>query len=498
MSLFVTAPPNLRGVFAVENPPPSIVVPEGTNVSVLVGQFPWGPVEKLTYPSGMGDFYNTFAPRGMDRTGSAHLSVIRKGWPVLGAVRAKDPTSVAASVTLHTVTPTNILTIVLKSVGTAGNSVISTVGAASDGNANHFDLTISVSGASGTTAEVFRNINISGTGADSLPSAAQLASSVLVGSFSKLASGVPTTGNTTFSGGTDVAATATHYVGTPGGNDYGFALLEGDETINHVCTDDPGNTLRAAVNSGLEAHVELTTDRVGYTNGPQGQTAAQAQTDAANYRSIRMVYVDPWAKVFDDTDGTERLVPGGPWAASVAAQLPPSAAISWRAAEVSALLAGISSLEADRGTNRGANTQAGIATLIKRRRGGFTFEADVVTSLTPGETELTRTRMGQFLARSITDSWEDFVDAPMITRFQQDMINGAEGFLDTLKRNKDLNPLFFPYIDDYTVLDPSSANTEASEDNGDFTVPLDVKIGANMHRIFLSMQYGESVQITAS
>ena len=48
-----------------------------------------------------------------------------------------------------------------------------------------------------------------------------------------------------------------------------------------------------------------------------------------------------------------------------------------------------------------ANNQAGISTLIKRRRGGFAFEAGVVTSLTAGATELTRTRMGQFIARSI-------------------------------------------------------------------------------------------------
>jgi hypothetical protein len=492
MSLFVSTPPSVRGVFAVENPPPSIVVPQGTNVAVAVGQFPWGPSNSLQYPGSMGAFYNAFAPRGMTRTGSAHLSVIRKAWPVLGAVRAKDPTAVVATAVISSSTPTQILRVTLNSAGTQGNSVIVTVGAADDGNANHFDLTVSVTGASGTTSEIFRNVNISGTGADVIPSTT---GSVLVGSLTKLASGIPVPGNTTCSGGTEGTTTATHYVGTPGGGDYGFALLESDSTINHVFTDDCGNSLRAAVNAGLEAHVELTTDRVGYINGNSGQSVSSAQTDVANYRSIRIVYVDPWAYIYDDTTGALQLAPSSCWGASVAAQLPPSAAISWRNDTVSGFLDGIAQLEFDRGSNRGQNTAAGIATLTKRKKGGFTFEADVVTSLTPGETELTRTRMGQFIASSVVQSWEEYTDAPMVTRYQQDMINGAEAFLSGLKQNQNLNPLFYPYIDDYQVLDPSSANTATSEDNGDYTVPINVKIGSNMHRIFLSLQYGESVTI---
>lgn len=491
--LFVSTPPNIRGVFAVENPPPSIVVAEGTGVAVAVGQFPWGPGESLQYPGSPGDFYNMYAPRGMTRTGSAHLSVIRKGWPTLGAVRVQDPAAVAASGLLAASSVTKA-TVTVKYKGTEGNGVILTVGAANDANANHFNLTASVSGASGTTSEVFTNLNISGTGADVLP---DLSNSVLLGTFVKTAAGIPDPGNVTCSGGTNGTTTATHYVGTPSGSDYGFSLLESDESINHVFTDDCGNSLRAAVNAGLEAHVEFTTDRVGFINGNSGQTAGAAQSDAANYRSTRIVYVDPWAYVYDDTTGAMRLAPSSCWGASLAAQLPPSAAISWRNDAVSAMLDGIAKLEFDRGGNRGQNTAAGISTLTKRRKGGYTFEADVVTSQTPGETELTRTRMGQFMARSIVDSWEEYTDAPMVTRYQQDMINGAENFLATLVKNKDLNPLFYPYIDAYAVLDPSSANTEASEANGDFTVPVDTKIGSNMHRVFLSLRYGESVTVSA-
>ncbi len=495
MSLFVTSPPNVRGVFAEEVVPPSIVQATGTNVAVIVGQFPWGPAESLNYPSSIGDFYNTYAPRGMDRTGSGHLSVIRKGWPQLGAVRVKDPAAVAATAPLKTSGNVTVLTLTMKYPGTAGNSIIVTTGAADDGNSNHVNITVSVTGASGTTTEIYRNINVSGVGANVLP---VVTNSLLVGSVAVGTQGIIAAGNVTASGGTDGTTTSNHYVGTPGGNDFGFALLEGDQTISHVFTDDPGNSLRAAVNAGLLAHVDLTTDRNGYINGPQGQSASAAQSDVQNYRSIRIVYVDPWASIYDDTDGTLRLAPGAPWAASVAAQIPPSASISWRSQAIKAMLDGIIQLEFNRGSNRGQNTAAGIATLIPRKKSGFTFEAGVNSSAVTGQTEITRTRMGQYIARSVVDAWEPYIDAPNIAIYQQDMINGAQAFLDTLKNNKNANPAVVPYVNDFRVLDPKVANTTASLALGDFTVPIDVQIGSNMHRIFLALRYGENVTVAAA
>lgn len=495
MGLFTTSLPNTRGVFAVENPPPSIVVAEGTNTAVCLGQFPWGPSNVLNYPDSPADFYNTYAPRGMNRTGSAHLSIIRKGWPVLGAVRVKDPTAVAATAVINKTGPTALLNVVANSTGTQGNSIILTIGAAGDGNSAHFSFAAAVSGASGTTQEFYDNCNVSGTGANVLP---VLTNSLLLASVTAASTGSPIAGNTTMSGGTDGTTTSTQYVGTPGGGDYGLALLENDLTINHVFTDDCGSSLRAAVNNGMVAHGELMTDRVMFINGNSGQTAAQAQTDVANYRSTRAVYVDPWVYIYDDTDGTMRLAPGSCWGASLAAQLPPSAAISWRSPLVGAMLAGVAQLEADRGTSRGQNTASGIATLIKKRTGGFTFEAGVNTSAVAGQTELTRTRMGQYIARSIVDAWEPYVDAPSVAIYQQDMINGAQQFLGTLKKNQGLNPAFFPYIKDFRILDPSAGNTEASLDLGDYTVPVDIQVGSNMHRIFLSMRYGENVTVQAA
>jgi phage tail sheath protein FI len=495
VALFITSPSQLHGVFAIDVPPPSVVSATSTNIAITVGQFPWGPAEVLTYPSTIGAFYQTFAPRGMDRTGSAHLGVIRKGWGILGAVRVQDPNAVKAQATISSIAPTPLFTVIAIAAGTAGNSLIVTIGAASDANANHFNMTVSVSGASGTTSEIYTNLNISGVGADVLPN---FTNSVLLGTFTKLAAGLPAVGNTTFSGGTNGTTTSNHYVGTPGGADFGFALLEGDNTISHVFTDDPGNTLRPAVNNGLVAHGELMTDRIVYLSGNSGQTAAQAQADVANYRSIRACYVDAWAYLFDDTDGTKRLAPGASWAASVASQLPPSVSIAWKADFVSGMFAGMAGLEFDRGNGRAQNTASGITTLMKRQTGGFAFEAAKNTSLTAGQTNLTRTRMGIYMARSVVASWQPFVDAPNVAFFADDMMQGLDTFLSQLKRNAKIDPAFLPYIVDYLIKPASAVNTNASIAGGDRNIAAQVQLGSSMERINLQIQFGESVTIQAA
>lgn len=495
MSLFVQNPSTTlaRGVYAVDTPPPAVIAATGTDVAVMCGQLPWGPTQSLTYDS-VGNLLQKFAPKGMSRTGSGYLALIAKGWPNLGILRVGDPTAVAATANLQH-TSTTICTVTAIAKGSAGNSLVLTVGPASDGNVNHFNLTASVSSASGTTQEVYPNIDFS-TGNNAPPDVSQ---SVLLASVAYVANGAPDSGNTTMSGGTDGTITSTLYVGTPGADDKGFSLLEADDTISHVFTDDVGGSFRAAVNAGLLAHVDLTTDRVGYINGNSGQTAANAQTDVASYRSIRIVYVDPWVYIRDDVTGAMHLVPGNSFAASVASQVPPSTSIAWRRDSVSAMLDGVAALEANRSGVRAQNTASGISTLIPRKRGGWTFEAGVNTSLTPGLTTLVRTRMGQYMARSAVDSWESYVEGPNIPAYQQDLINSLDAFFQTLKQNsKTLNAAFQPYILDYGILSIGAANTPSFIAGGNFAIDAQAQLGPTMARIYLNLQYGETVTVQAA
>lgn len=499
MALFVSAPQTGTGVFGVLQQPPSSIAAAGNSTAVVVGQFPWGPINQLVYPGGApgGTYKQTFAPDGSSRaTSSGHLSVIRKAWPKLGVVRALPASAVAATATITSSTPTNILALVAAYPGTQGNSITATTSAASDGNANHFNLLISLSSTSGTTSELYQNLNISGVGADVLP---DLSTSVLLASATKSTAGIPKLQSWVFSGGTSPAVTANEYVGTPGGNDFGFALCEQDTTISHLFADDCGASLRPTVNAGLVSHLALTTNKLGYLSGVAGQTAAQAQTDVANYRSQWACYVDPWAYVADDVTGAQQIAPGASWAASVASQIPASLDVGFRAPYMVAMLAGIAKLEAQRGPSaRSANTLAGISTLTAIDQGGYSFEGGFNTSGLAGSTDLSSSAMDVYLAKSVATSWAPYVNAPNIDYYQHDLVTGLDAFLGQLVFNADLNPAFLPYVKAYRILSTASSNTANSIAAGGFTVAAQVQYGSQMRQIYFQLQAGVGVTVTVS
>lgn len=502
MALFVTSTSSVsrHGVFAIERIPPTSITPSGTGVACILGQFPWGPGgatngATIYQPSSLADFRKVFAPPGFTRTGSAYLQTLAFAFPTIYGYRVIGPTAVAASATLSSVTPTQICTVTLKYPGTSGNSVTVTVAAADDADANHFNLTVTITSTSGTTSDVIKNVNFSGTGSDST---FDLTNSVLIGSITKLASGRPINASTTCSSGTDGTIDATTYVGTAGSGDKGYAKLETNLNIRHVFHDDPGNTIRAAVNAGAKAHAAYMRDRVAYINGNSGLSAASTQTDVASYRDGNTVYCDPWCNVYDDTDGTKRLIPPNAAVASLSSQLSPSTSPAWKDSSARRMLGAIVDLESDRGDSSGTNTLLGITTIIPFASGGFCLEAAKVTDLTSGKTNLTRTAMGIYIASSVKNSLASNVDAPNVPLNQQDIVSAVTDFLSGLKANKDIDPNNSPYILDYSITPVATSNSQSSLDQGNFIVEANVKLGSSMERIFFSVQYGETVRVTAS
>lgn len=443
----------------------------------------------------MATLFNTFAPPGFTRTGSGHLAMIRKGWaspPII--VRVIGSTATAAAVTLTAAGPVNVMTVTAKYSGFGGNSITATVANADDGNINHFNLTVTITSASGTTSDVVRNINVSGTGADNIPS---VSSALLIGSLTKVVAGRPTNGTFSLTGGTDGTIAATDYVGTQGANDKGFAKLEGDRTIRRCFVGDPGNTSRPAVNAGGLAHANYMGDRIYFGNGNSGQTASAAQTDAATYVGDRMVYVDPWANIYDDTTGALTLVPGASFAASVHSQVSPSTSIAWKSSEVQQMLSGIVSLEFDRGQNAGNNTAAGICTIVKYNS-GISFEAGVTTENISDATKknITRRAMGDYIAAALTTSLAGMVDAPNVATNQDIIIRAVDQFLGVLKNNAKSDPNHTPFIVDYAIGNIAAANPAANIAAGQFVVPVQIQLGSAMEQIFISAQFGESITIT--
>lgn len=499
MAVFVTSTSaaTLHGVYAIERQPPTTIRASGTATVGLVEQFPWGPDSVVTTVSDFKTFMDTFAPAGASHTGPGYMAVMGKSFPRLKIFRVLGSTAAAASATINKTGPTAFIVVALKYKGTLGNSVVCTTSAATDGDSDHFNLTVTLTGASGTTVDKFENLNYSGTGTDSTPDCTNC---LLVDSITKSSAGTPIIGSTTCSGGVDGTIDSAAYVGTAGAGDNGIAKFEGETDIDFIMTADPGNSLRAAVNAGLVAHADLMTDRIALINNDSGKTGAQVRTDVASYRSLRAAYIDVWANVRDDVDGTIRLVPPAPFFASVAASLSPSTSPAWKNTVVKTLLRNIVSLETSRGADAYNNTLAGICTLKSEALGGYTFEAAVNTNapITPSKKSLKRTRMGHYIAKAVTESLRENTDAPNVPSIQQDEVNAVANFLDGLKRNATVDPINQPHILDYALRDLQSFNTPSSLAAGEFTIPADVQISPDQEKIFLSLQYGETVTISAT
>lgn len=497
MPVFVTSTSQAKrhGVFAIERRPPSVVRAQGSSVVSIVEQFPWGPDQTPTQVTGTKDFIDKFAPAGSDHTTSGYLSVIGKSWPTLKVVRVLG-TGVKATCTINKAGPVAMLTLTLKYKGVLGNSVTATTAVASDGDANHFNLTITLTGASGTTTDFIENLNYSGVGTDSVP---DLTKTLLIGTIAKVAAGVPIIGTTSFATGTDGSITSAEYVGTQGASDKGVATLEGDRTVDFVFTGDPGNSLRAAVNAGLVAHADYKTDRMAFINGNSGLSLASVTTDVASYRSIRACYIDVWAYMLDDVDGTERITPAAPWAVSVASSLSPSTSFAWKSALVKSLLQKVTRLETQRGDSAGTNTDNGICTFIAEDLGGFTFEAAVNTNapVNPAKRTYKRTRMGHYMAKAITSSLRESTDSPNVPLNQQDEINAVQVFLSELLRNRDTDPNNLPHLADAAIDDVATFNTQSQIDAGQFVIPVSAKISPDQEKIFISLNFGETVTVNS-
>lgn len=498
MGVFITSrsAATRHAVYAEERQPPASIQATGTGVVGLIGQFPWGPVGSVIVPTDDGDRGLTLAPPGMSRTGSGWLATLHKGWPDLRFVRVVGSAAAIAQATLLQGV-TAIATVPGKYVGAAGNSIQCVVSDADDGDATHFNLTVTVSGASGTTSDQFSNMNYSGSGVQSLP--IQVGPR-LTGPIAAVANGRPTNGTYNMTGGSDGTINSARYAGNAGAGDFGCALFENDLEIRSVLSDDPGNSSRVAVNAALAAHAVLMGDRLAILNGDSGLSVAGVVAAASVNRSNRVAWADSWTYIFDDTDGTERLVAPAPWLASVIAQSSPSTSPAWKDSTRVQMLAGINRLETPRGQAAGTLTANGICTLNQEITGGFTFEAGVLTvaPADPTKKRITRTRIGDYIATSVTRSLRGSVDAPNVPINQQNIIQAVQGFMEGLKAAAGTDPNNLPHVLDFSIGSLSAANPQSDLDNGDFTIPLNVKTSAGMERIFLSMQFGESVKITAA
>lgn len=498
MGLFVSSLSSIRrhGVNGIFRRPPTVIAPVGNGVAAIVAQFAWGPDQALTVPADEAEFLAMFAPDGMSHLTSGYLAVLGKGFPTLKIVRVLASGKAKATAPLPGAGAIVQLDVTLKYNGTAGNSVIVTVAAASDGVADHCNISVTVTDARGSTTDLFTNVD--NTAVTFVPPDCSQAK--LTGSIARHSTNVlrPTNGSVTCSGGADGTITAAEYVGTPGAGNLGMALLETDKSISAVFTDDPGDSLRSAVNTGLLAHAISCGNRMAFLQGPKGQTVTAAKSDKAGYTASRWgYYCGQWAYVKDDVTGAQQYSPLASFAASMACQLSPSTGIAWKASEAGDMLVNVIGIDMDWGQGVSDAEDAGILAAEMEESGGYRFEADC-TMATPADPTLklgTDTRMAIYIASSFARATRSYCDGPNVPFDQVAIVGALQTFMDDLKGAANNDPEHTPFVLDYNIDPLASVNSRSSLANGFFLVPLNYQTGPQMSHIVLSLQGGVGVTI---
>ena len=142
-----------------------------------------------------------------------------------------------------------------------------------------------------------------------------------------------------------------------------------------------------------------------------------------------------------------------------------------------------------------ALNEAGVAPfMMSKPLGGAIIRRAVTTSLTPGKTKLFRRRMFDFIAGSVSDFAQFYVEKPLDLVLSSkslgaetgNLVGGITAFLEGLKAGS--------RIVSYSV-DPFGENTQTNIDAGRWIIAIAVKLYSMQEEIVFYMNVGEGVQI---
>lgn len=388
---------------------------------------------------------------------------------------------------------TAVMQLVAKFGGSNGNLFTAQVSNASDGVANHFNLVVTWSNAvTGSTAETYANLQTQATAI--LPN---VASSLLLGSTALI--NTPTTrpanGSYTFYNGSNGA--------TVSANDYnnGFTQLATNNLISWVCVDDCGDTIRAAVNTDLQAHVDSQSNRIGVIQGSPLNNLSAVLTDVANYRDDRILYCGSWVTSLDDT-GTPQQSPFATFIASAGTNLEPQQSHAWWDDRATTYYTGIFSipntvLNTNDDTVKNQCTLAGVQLPTRLDSGKYAALHDRTASLTSGKTFTVTRRIKDYLAKNIKQALPGFVNGPN-TVDQQRLIVGA---LNDFLQREQIKGRIAPNAADPTKpgfqVDGKTGNTTSSIALGQYVVLINAVTPSPMEKIFILLNVGPNITITA-
>lgn len=402
-------------------------------------------------------------------------------------------------------TGAEVLKVEASSKGAWGANVKAKVVAASDADADHFNLVVSYLG----EQVIYENLNIKTAADDNL---AEVVGDD-IGRFvtlTKLADGRPANSSTVTEGAFVAARDASDFVnlaaigaaytttvgsdGTAVAADYntvltGLANTQGVSIVTMAGASVDQNSL----NSTIVTQAAASSDRVFVTwSGTHSQAPAteitNLQTDITT-RSDRIIWCFNSAYTLDPETGLELLRPPNEFMVSVLSQN--DVDIHPGARRTADQLAGIKRLADETLTRQDlVDLKAdGICTL-ENLPGLFLFRSGVVTDKTTGKTEITRRRSADFLQLSASDKLREFVKAKNTQENRATMAGLLVGFSQSLRDQGRI-------IEEFAI-DQESVNTPAQRAQGIEKLLWRVRLIGHILHLVLETEIGTGVVIEAA
>lgn len=467
------------GLYIQEIAPPGFIRGAGTNVLAIAGETLRGPVDTPTEITSFARFTEVFghaARYGLTTSvNKVREFLMNKPFGKVIVTRAAAAAAATAEEdVLATATP--IINIAASSAGAWGNDLTYAIKAASNAVSTSFNLEVYYRGQTTT----YKNLSTNSTDNNLAEVIGTDAGNLVV--VTKLANGRPdniaanTLADTAGSDGTiaDTDFTAT---------DRAMDQIANYEGVSFCAVADRSN---ATIKAKVAVLAAAATDRIWIVwNGSHTETQANLVTDAALYRSDRIIYCYNSPYTYDFELGLEVRVPPHSWMASILVNV--DVDVDPIDQDNRQYLAGISRLTRDSITRADFVTlkNAGLCTLEKRD--GFRFAEGLVNLLTEGKTRITRRRSADFLLLSAASRLDTYVGKKNTLENRIQMGNELIAFSSTLKDQQRI-------IEDF-VVDQVSQNTEATRAQGMEVIVWQVKLIGHILSLVLKAQIGETVQI---
>lgn len=469
----------VEGLYVSERNPPAAVAGVNLNAIGIAGETVRGPVDKPIVITGEARFKEVFGGRDYGLGGpvinKVWLSLLNKPFGTVVVSRACASGATTATHNFSDVTPTAILQVDASSPGAWGAGLSITIANATDGNVNHFNLTVLNNGASIVT---YQNLDVSSTNDNTLSVVGDDDGNLV--KLTKLAAGRPLN--------IVAQALSSSSNGTIADSDFtasgrGINVLAAYRGLGAVFVAERSS---AALKSTMLTLAAASSDRL-FIIGPDSETvsASSAETDVASYRNGRTVYTFNHAYTLDPETATLVLTHPESWMASIISQT--DIDIHPGDEDSKAYTAGITRLYHESFTREdyAGFRAAGICALEKDD--GFAFVSGVVTDLTAGKTEITRRRSADFINLSLAKALKHAVKKKNTATQRLANACTAQSFLGDLQKNERVVELF--------KVDPEALNTVSQRAAGLEKPFVQVKLLGHLLFLDLVTQIGTTVEI---